>query len=66
MYRYRVDLSQVAKKNLRHYPFKNGELVLMLGEIKHMEGHVAVVTRGGKVEWGWHDDIFKGPLKEED
>jgi hypothetical protein len=47
------------------YPFKNGESVLFLGEIENMPGHVAVVTRDGKVHYGYHDDHFREPTEEE-
>ena len=48
-----------------HYPWKEGEGVLSLGEIENMPGHVAVVTRDGKVHWGYHDDNFREATEEE-
>ena len=47
------------------YPFKDGDLVLMLCEIKHMPGHVAVVTEDGKIHWGYHAENFTKLRKEE-
>ena len=40
------------------YPFKKGEGLLLLGEIKNMRGHVAVVNDNGKVFWGLHVEEF--------
>ena len=47
------------------YPFKNGDHVLLLGEIKHMPGHVAVATKDGRILWGYHSDNFRKLIKEE-
>jgi hypothetical protein len=46
-------------------PFKDGDLVLMLGEIEQMPGHVAVVTRDGLVRWGHHIENFRKLTREE-
>lgn len=40
------------------YPFKKGEGLLLLGEIKNMKGHVAVVNAKGQVFWGYHVENF--------
>jgi hypothetical protein len=47
------------------YPFKEGDHVLMLGEIEYMPGHVAVVTRDGLVRWGYHVEYFRKLTREE-
>ena len=47
------------------YPFKDGEHVLYLGEIENMPGHVTVVTRDGKVHWGYHPENFREPTEDE-
>jgi len=47
------------------YPFKDGECVLLLGEIENMPGHVAIATRDGKVHFGYHDDNFREPTEDE-
>ena len=47
------------------YPSKNGDHVLMLGEIEQMPGHVAVVTHDGLVRWGYHIENFRKLTKEE-
>ena len=41
------------------YPWKEGETVLMLGEIKQMPGHCVVATNDGKVHFGYHTENFK-------
>ena len=46
-------------------PFKNGDLVLMLGEIEFSSGHVAVVTSDGLVRWGYHAENFQKLTKDE-
>ena len=48
-----------------HYPFANGDTMLMLGEIEQMPGHVVVVNKEGKVFWGYHDDHFRKLTEEE-
>ena len=47
------------------YPWKTGESLLYLGEIKQMPGHVVVVDKKGKVHWGYHDDTFREPKESE-
>ena len=46
----------------RQYPWKNGDYILMLGEIVDMQGHYVIVTEDGKTHFGYHDD-FMVPLK---
>jgi hypothetical protein len=52
-------------KGYDQYPWKAGDILLYLGEIRQMPGHVAVVTRGGKIHWGYHDDNFEEPSEED-
>jgi hypothetical protein len=40
------------------YPYKVGDHVLLMG-IENMPGHVAVVTREGRVVWGYHPEDFR-------
>jgi hypothetical protein len=47
------------------YPFKNGDVVLMLGEILQMPGHVAVALKDGRVVFGYHVENFR-PLTDEE
>ena len=48
-------------------PFKDAKagLVLCLGEIDNMPGHVAVVTDDGKVHYGIHPENFREPTEDE-
>jgi hypothetical protein len=47
------------------YPWKGGELVLLLGEIQNMKGHVVLATKDGKIHWGWHLENFREPEDHE-
>lgn len=38
--------------------FKEGDMVLYLGELSNMPGHVAIATDKGKVLFGYHFDNF--------
>lgn len=43
---------------LEYYPFAIGEVVLCLGEIENMPGHVAVAKKNGTVHFGFHPQNF--------
>jgi hypothetical protein len=45
-------------KDYDSYPFKEGEVVLFMGEIEYMPGHCVVVKADGKVLWAYHTDDF--------
>ena len=47
------------------YPFLKGEIVLVLGEIAQMPGHVAVAPTDGPIQWGYHAENFRR-LKEDE
>ena len=47
------------------YPFKEGDHVLMLGEIEQMPGHVAVALKDGRVLFGYHAENFRKLTREE-
>lgn len=47
------------------YPFKNGDDVLVLGEIVHIPGHVAIALNDGRVVWAYDQCWFR-PLTEEE
>jgi len=47
------------------YPWKIGEILLFMGEIKQMPGHCLVVNRAGKIYWGYHTDGFIEPSEDE-
>jgi hypothetical protein len=60
-------LAEVVNLPVGHdYPFKDGEHVLVLGEIRHMPGHVAVVAKdGGAVHYAYHAENFRMLRPEE-
>lgn len=49
----------------KDYPFKRGEVVLVLGEIENMPGHVAVALRDGRVLYGFHPELFRVLTEDE-
>lgn len=58
-------VEEIPKGYEDKYPWKAGDSALLLGEIENMPGHVAVVTKDGKVHWGFHDDNFREPTGDE-
>lgn len=46
------------------YPFEHDEILLFFGEIVQMRGHCIVVSKNGKVYWGYHTDNFVEPDKD--
>ncbi len=42
-----------------NYPFHNGDVVLVIGEIQNMPGHVAIALKDGRVLFGWHKENFR-------
>jgi hypothetical protein len=56
---------ELPKGYENQYPFKNGDNVLMLGEIEQMPGHVIVATKDGRVLWGYHIENFRKLTREE-
>jgi hypothetical protein len=61
-YLAKVDL---PKGYENEYPFKNGDIVFVFGEIQHMPEHCVLATKDGKVLWGYHTEDFI-PLTEEE
>ena len=49
----------------KNYPWKEGDSVLVMGEITNMPGHVVVATKNGKVHWGYHPEDFRKPTDDE-
>jgi hypothetical protein len=41
------------------YPWKDGDYVLILGEIVGMPGHYVFVTEDGKTHFGYHLSYFR-------
>jgi hypothetical protein len=62
-----IDYDSIMKKHGLEdkMVFHDGDLVLMLGEIEHMPGHVVVVTRDGIVRWAYHTENFQKLTKDE-
>ena len=40
------------------FRFEDSDIFLSLGEIKNMEGHIAVIDAAGIVHWGYHAKHF--------
>lgn len=55
--------ADVLKSN--GYPWKNGDIVCLLGEIVKMAGHYVVVGPDHKVYFGYHDDFMVELDKDE-
>ena len=47
------------------YPFHNGDIVLMLGEIANMRGHMVFALKDGRVLFGYHPEHFRKLTEEE-
>lgn len=62
---YLCQVSNIPKGYLESYPFKNGDIVLMLGEIEQMPGHVAIALKDGRVLFGYHAENFRKLSMEE-
>ena len=45
--------------------FKQGEVMLFLGEIVDMPGHCIIVNEKGKVFWGYHTENFRALTEDE-
>ena len=54
---YRAEVYGIPSA-LNHYPFKNGDIICVLGELSHMEGHFVIALPDGKVVFGYHNDFF--------
>jgi len=53
-----------ADNDIEGTPIKKGEIVLYLGEIPNMKGHIALEYKG-KIFWGYHPEVFVKISKEE-
>jgi hypothetical protein len=47
------------------YPYKNGDRVVLLGEISNMPSHVILADKEGKILWGYHLSDFVILTQEE-
>lgn len=55
----KVQFPKVYAEYAPMYPFKDGDTVLLLGEIENMPGHVAVALKDGRVLGGFHPELFR-------
>ena len=44
---------------------KKGEVVLFLGEIPNMKGHIVIIDNKGHIWWGYAPDSFRYPKYNE-
>jgi hypothetical protein len=47
------------------FPFKQGDVLVCIGEIEQMPGHVVLANKEGKILWGWDQFYFRKLTKEE-
>jgi hypothetical protein len=55
----------VVQSDFGGQPFRLGDHVLFVGEIKNMRGHCVVATKDGRILWGYHTDDFRAARKHE-
>ena len=61
----KVDFTEMPRRDRRKYPFAHGEVLLFLGQVRPMAGHLVVVNRAGQTFWGYHEEHFvKVPPRE--
>ena len=54
----RFDFDALPAEYHSRYPFTRDDRLLYLGEVRQMPGHCVVVTRDGRVLWGYHTENF--------
>lgn len=54
----RFDFDGCPSEYHSKYPFVRDEVLLYLGEVQQMPGHCIVVTKEGRVIWGYHTENF--------
>lgn len=63
---YKFDTTDIPPEYRDLYPFTNGEVVVMLGEIEGMDGHCVVASKEtGLIHVGYHTDNFTEIPEEE-
>lgn len=62
--KYPIFAKAVLKKD-EYIDIKNGDTVLLLGEITNMPGHVVLVKSDDTIGWGYHKESFKILTEEE-
>jgi hypothetical protein len=60
-----VDLTIGDDNSIQLYPFKEGDTVLVLGEIEQMPGHVAITNENGLTYFGYHIENFRKLTRDE-
>jgi transcriptional regulator with XRE-family HTH domain len=63
-YLAKVDMPQRVCERFE-YPFKEGDTVLVLGDIANMPGHCTLVTKDGRTYFGYHTADFRKLTEEE-
>jgi hypothetical protein len=58
IYPYRARVNSIPKEYAQNYPFKQGDIVCVLGELVGMQGHYVIALGNGKIVFGYHDDWF--------
>ena len=62
----KFDFNSIPKDYLKHYPFKESDVFLFLGEIEQAPGHCCVINiKTGKFYGFYHTDEFKILTEEE-
>jgi hypothetical protein len=60
-----VKADKIPKGYKKHYPWKEGDLLVFVSEILQMPGHCILIDRKGKLHVGYHTDNFIEPDPEE-
>ena len=55
---YRAKVKHIPEE-YNYYPFEQGDIVCVIGELVGMPGHYVVVLPSGKTVFGYHDDFFE-------
>jgi hypothetical protein len=61
----KVQFPAVYVEYAPEYPFKEGDVVLLLGEIENMPGHLVVALMDGRVLFGFHPELFRVLTEDE-
>jgi hypothetical protein len=56
---YLAEFKHPSPESKVTYPFRNGETVLVIGEIENMPGHLVVLRKDSHIEWGYHAEHFR-------
>lgn len=56
---YLCQVEGIPSEYEAQYPFRNGDTVMMLGELANMPGHVGVALKDGRTVYGYHAEWFR-------